>query len=103
MGRFGKRTRRYLAALWIGAAALELGVLELARRTHNSWVLLLGAALLVVPLVATEKTFQWLGRAPRKRWKRHDVEAALAAEPAGGEARAGGPEQVLGKTASPGC
>lgn len=94
MGRFGTRTRRYLAALWLGAGALELVVLELARRTNNSWVLLLGVLLLLVPLVATERTFHWLGRAPRKRWKRHDVEAALAAEaaaPAGGDARAGRP------------
>ncbi|HEU4453226.1 MAG TPA: hypothetical protein VFR81_09200 [Longimicrobium sp.] len=89
MARFGMRTWRYLAVVWIGAIALELVVLEMARRTNNSWVLLLGAALLVVPIVATERTFEWLGRAPRKRWKRHDVEdelrrAALAqaAEPA---------------------
>ena len=84
MGRFGTRTRRYLAVLWLGAAALEVVVLELARRTYNSWFLLLGFALLLVPLVATERTFHWLGRPPRKRWKRHDVEAGLAqaAEPA---------------------
>ena len=72
--RFGKRTWRYLAPIWIGAIVLELVVLELARRTNNSWVLLLGVALLVVPLVATERTFIWLRRAPRKRWKRHDLE-----------------------------
>ncbi|HSU13585.1 hypothetical protein [Longimicrobium sp.] len=78
MARIWTRTRRYLAAVWLGAAALELVVLELAKRTNSSWVLLLGAALLLVPLAATERTFQWLGRAPRKRWKRHDVEAALA-------------------------
>ncbi|HEX8243948.1 MAG TPA: hypothetical protein VF541_10645 [Longimicrobium sp.] len=84
MARIWTRTRRYLAALWLGTAVLELGVFELARRTSDSWVLLLGAALLVVPLAATERTFDWLGRAPRKRWKRHDVEAlarAAAAEP----------------------
>lgn len=73
------RTRRYLAALWLGALVLELGLWELARRTNNSWVLLLGLLLLLVPLAATERSFEWLGRAPRKRWKRHDVEAALAA------------------------
>jgi hypothetical protein len=92
MGRFGTRTRRYLAALWLGTAALEAGVFELARRTHNSWVLLLGAALLVVPIAATERTFHWLGRPRRRRWKRHDVEAALAAEaaePAGRPPRGG--------------
>jgi hypothetical protein len=79
MARFWTRTRRYLAAIWLGAVVLELGLFELARRTHNSWVLLLGLGLLLVPLAATERTFEWLGRAPRKRWKRHDVEDALAA------------------------
>lgn len=80
MARFWTRTKRYMAALWIGTAAVEIVVLEMARRTDNSWVLLLGAALLVVPLAATDRTLEWLGRAPRKRWKRHDVEdAALAA------------------------
>ena len=78
MTRIWTRTRRYLAALWLGAAALELGVFALARRTNTSWVLLLGALLFLVPLVATERTFQWLGRPARKRWKRHDVEDALA-------------------------
>lgn len=79
------RTRRYMAALWLGTAAVEAVVLEMARRTNDSWVLLLGLALLLVPLAAMEKTRDWFGRAPRKRWKRHDVEAALAAapEPAG--------------------
>ena len=72
--RFGKRTWRYLAAIWIGVAVLELVILELARRTNNSWVLLLGVAILAVPLVATERTLIWLRRAPRKRWKRHDLE-----------------------------
>jgi hypothetical protein len=79
MVRIWTRTRRYLAALWLGAAVLELGLLELMRRTNNSWLLLMGAGILLVPLVATERTFQWLGRAPRVRWKRHDVEDALAA------------------------
>ena len=78
MARFGMRTWRYLAVIWIGAIVLEVAVWELAERTNNSWVLLLGVALLLLPIVATERTFQWLGRAPRKRWKRHDVEAALA-------------------------
>ena len=78
MARFGTRTRRYLAALWLGAAALELVAFELARRTVNSWFLLLALALLLVPIAATAKTLHWLRRAPRKRWKRHDVEAALA-------------------------
>ena len=92
MARIWTRTGRYLAGIWLAAIALELVVFELAKRTNDSWVLLLGAALLVVPIVATERTFQWLGRPRRKRWKRHDLEAALreeakrakAAEPPGG-------------------
>jgi hypothetical protein len=85
MTRFWTRTRRYMAILWTGTLAVEVVVLEMARRTDNSWVLLLGAALLVVPLAATDRTLEWLGRAPRKRWKRHDVEEGLMAapEPAG--------------------
>jgi hypothetical protein len=78
MARFWTRTRRYLAAIWLGAVVLELGVFELAKRTNDSWVLLLGAALLVVPLAATDRTLEWLGRPKRKRWKRHDVEDELA-------------------------
>lgn len=88
MVKIWTRTRRYLAALWIGAVGLEWGLFELAKRTDNSWVLLLGLGLLVVPLAATERTFGWLGRAPRKRWKRHDVEAALAL--AAADSRRGG-------------
>jgi hypothetical protein len=78
MARIWTRTRRYLAAIWLGAAALELAVFELAKRTNDSWVLLLGAALLLVPLAATERTINWLGRPKRRRWKRHDVEDELA-------------------------
>lgn len=89
MGKFGKRTWRYLAAIWIGAAALELVLLELARRTFDSWILLLAALLLVVPIAVTVRTFDWLARAPRKRWKRHDLEAELARA-----ARAPAPESV---------
>lgn len=81
MPPFWTRTRRYLTALWLGTAVVEAVVFETARRTDNSWVLLLGAALLVVPLAATGRTLEWLGRAPRKRWKRHDVEAGLIAAP----------------------
>jgi hypothetical protein len=79
MGVIWTRTRRYLAALWLGAAVLEIGLYQLQARTNNSWLLLLWLGLLLVPLAATERTFEWLGRAPRKRWKRHDVEDALAA------------------------
>ncbi len=78
MAGFWTRTRRFLAALWLGAIAVELVVLWLAHRTNSSWVLLLGLALLVVPLVATDRTLHWFGRAKRKRWKRHDVQGAPA-------------------------
>jgi hypothetical protein len=93
MTRFWTRTRRYMAVLWTGTLAVEVVVLEMARRTDNSWVLLLGAALLLIPLAATDRTLEWLGRAPRKRWKRHDVEAGLVAapEPAGPPAAQPGP------------
>jgi hypothetical protein len=78
MAKFGKRTRRYLAAIWLGAIALELIVLWLAIRTYDSWLLLLAAALLVIPIAVTVRTYDWLARAPRKRWKRHDLEDELA-------------------------
>lgn len=58
---------------------LEFGLYELHKRTDNSWLLLLWLGMLLVPFAATERTFVWLGRDPRKRWKRHDVEDALAA------------------------
>jgi hypothetical protein len=84
MTGFWTRTRRYMAGLWLGTAILEVVVLELARRTNNSWFLLLALAVLAIPLGAAEMTSRWFGRAPRKRWKRHDVEAGLmvASEPA---------------------
>ncbi|HYH78555.1 MAG TPA: hypothetical protein VEX86_02130 [Longimicrobium sp.] len=88
MTQFWTRTRRYVALVWIGAAAVEAVVLEMARRTNNSWLLLLALALLVVPIAATEMTLRWFGRAPRKRWKRHDMDAALAAGQTHEEARA---------------
>ena len=81
MGRFGTRTIRYLVIVWLGAAVLEAGVLVLADRTNNSWFLLLALAILVIPIAATERTFNWLGRAPRKRWKIHDVEDGLIPAP----------------------
>jgi hypothetical protein len=81
MGRFGTRTSRYLAVLWLGAAVLEAGVLVMADRTNNSWFLLLALLVLVIPIAATERTFNWFGRAPRKRWKIHDVEDGLLVPP----------------------
>jgi hypothetical protein len=84
MAKFWTRTRRYMTGLWLATAALEVVVIELARRTNNSWFLLLALAVLVLPFAAAEMTSRWFGRAPRKRWKRHDVEAGLvaASEPA---------------------
>jgi hypothetical protein len=79
MSRFGKRTRRFMAALWIGTIVAEAVLLELARRTDNSWILLLALALLAVPILAMDATWRWFARPSRKRWKRHDVEDALAA------------------------
>lgn len=78
MVRIWTRTRRYLAALWLGAVLLELALYELQKRTDSSWLLLLWLGMVLVPLAATERTFAWLSRPSRKRWKRHDVEAALA-------------------------
>ncbi len=86
MAGFWTRTRRYLATVWIVAIALEVVVWELAKRTNNSWVLLLGVALFMVPVLATERTFNWLGRPARKRWKRHDLEDELAAAAAAAKA-----------------
>lgn len=88
MAKFGKRTVRYLAALWIGAVALELVLLEVASRRHDAWLVLLALAILAVPVVATVNTADWLRRAPRKRWKRHDLEDERARAAV---ARAAGP------------
>ncbi|HEU4556216.1 MAG TPA: hypothetical protein VFS20_00155 [Longimicrobium sp.] len=79
MAGFWTRTRRFLAVVWASTIVLELAVIELFRRTHDSWVLLLGLALLAIPLVAAEMTSRWLGRPKRKRWKRHDLEEAVKA------------------------
>jgi cytochrome bd-type quinol oxidase subunit 1 len=79
MTRFWTRTRRYMTVLWLGTFGLEAVVLLLANRTNNSWFLVLAAALLVLPIAAMDATWRWFGREPRKRWKRHDLEDALAA------------------------
>jgi hypothetical protein len=78
---FWTRTRRYLALVWLGAAILEAVVLVLADRTNNSWFLLLALAILAIPLVATDRTVEWLRRPPRKRWKIHDVEDGIPVAP----------------------
>ena len=79
MPRFWTRTRRYMTVLWLGTIALEAGALLLANRTNNSWFLVLALAILVIPVAAMDATWRWFGREPRKRWKRHDLEEALAA------------------------
>ena len=89
MVRIWTRTRRYLAALWLGAVVLELGMYEMQKRTDSSWLLLLWLGIVLVPFAAMERTMVWLGRDPRKRWKRHDVEDALAAAAAADRQRAG--------------
>ena len=80
MAKIWTRTRRFMATLWLGTIVLEYGVYVLADRTNNSWVLLLGLALLAIPLLAMDATWRWFSRPRRKRWKRHDLEDALAAE-----------------------
>ena len=88
MTRFGKRSRRFVAVVWLGAVVAEAVVFELARRTNNSWFLLLAAALVAIPLLAGDLTWRWFSRPLRKRWKRHDLEDAMAAA-AKAEARLG--------------
>lgn len=93
------RTRRYIGVLWIGTILLEAIVLELARRTNNSWFLLLGLALLVIPVAAMDITWRWFARPARKRWQRHDVEDALAAQAAQAAASSAPGAQAAGAPA----
>ena len=79
MAGFWTRTSRFMAVLWISTIVLEAAVLELFRRTNDSWVLLLGLGLLVIPIAAGEMTSRWVGRPKRKRWKRHDLDDAIKA------------------------
>ena len=79
MTRFWTRTRRFMTVLWLGTIVMEVVVLEMMRRTNNSWLLLLALALLLIPVAAMDATWRWFGREPRKRWKRHDVEDELRA------------------------
>jgi len=76
---FWTRTRRFLAVVWVSTIILEAAVLELFRRTFDSWVLLLGLGLLAIPIAAGQMTSRWLGRPRRKRWKRHDLDDAIKA------------------------
>jgi type VI protein secretion system component VasK len=79
MAGFWTRTRRFVALLVMSTVVLELAAFELFRRTNDSWVLLLAVAILVIPIVAAGMASTWLGRPKRKRWKRHDLEAAVRA------------------------
>ena len=79
MARILTRTRRFMAVLWISTIVLEAALLELFRRTNDSWVLLLGLGLLVVPIAAGEMTSRWVSRPKRKRWQRHDLDDAVKA------------------------
>jgi len=85
---FWTRTRRFLAVVWVSTLIIEAALMELFRRTFDSWVLLLGALLLVIPIAAGEMTSRWYGRPRRKRWKRHDLEAAVRSGRDEAEARA---------------
>jgi hypothetical protein len=82
MPEFWTRTRRYMAAVWLGTAALEAVALVLAHRFNDSWFLLVAAAVLILPFVGWELSARWLERPRRKRWKRHDLEAAATAQAA---------------------
>ena len=100
MPGFWTRTRRYMAIVWLGGLALEAVVLVLANRTNNSWFLVLAAALLVIPIAAMDATWRWFGREPRKRWKRHDLEEALAAGVPYPEAQAAASQAASAQAAS---
>ena len=73
------RTRRFMLGVWVSTLVIELVLFVLFRRTWDSWVLLLGVLMLIVPYAAVWLTSRWLGRPKRKRWKRHDLEEAVKA------------------------
>ncbi|HZG43973.1 MAG TPA: hypothetical protein VEY93_13545 [Longimicrobium sp.] len=79
MARFWTRTRSFLAGLWLTVVAAEFIVFFAVERIDNSWVLLLFAAVLALPLIAIDMTVRWVRRPARKRWARHDVAAESAA------------------------
>lgn len=79
MARFWTRTRTFLLGLWLAVVAAELVVFFAVDRIDNSWVLLLFAAVLALPLIAIDMTVRWVRRPARKRWARYDVAAQSAA------------------------
>jgi hypothetical protein len=79
MARFWTRTRSFLVGLWLAVVAAEFIVFFAVERIDNSWVLLLFAAVLALPLIAIDMTVRWVRRPARKRWARYDVAAGSAA------------------------
>jgi hypothetical protein len=79
MARFWTRTRSFLVGLWLAVVAAEFVVFLAVERIDNSWVLLLFAAVLALPLIAIDMTVRWVRRPARKRWARYDVAAGSAA------------------------
>ena len=77
MAGFWTRTRRFVAVLVVSTIVLEAAAFEMFRRTNDSWVLLLALASLMIPIVAAGMASSWFGRPKRKRWKRHDLDAAV--------------------------
>jgi hypothetical protein len=76
MARFWTRTRTFLAVVWLAVVVAELIVFLALGRIDNSVVLLLFAAVLIVPLVAIDMTVRWMRRPPREQWKRYEVTGA---------------------------
>lgn len=79
MARFWTRTRSFLVGLWLAVVAAEFIVFFAVERIDNSWVLLLFAAVLALPLIAIDMTVRWLRRPRREQWPRYDVAAGSAA------------------------
>lgn len=81
MSQFWTRTRIFLAVVWIGAIAAEIGVVLAVGVIDNSWVLVLFLAILAVPVIATDMTIRWMRRPARTAWARHDLAAQAASAP----------------------
>lgn len=75
MARFWTRTRTFLVGLWLAVVAAELVVFFALERIDNSWVLLLFAAVLAVPLIAIDMTVRWVRRPRREKWPRYELTA----------------------------
>lgn len=78
MARFWTRTRSFLVGLWLAVVAAEFIVFFAVERIDNSWVLLLFAAVLAVPLIAIDMTVRWLRRPRREKWHRYELTAPTA-------------------------